>query len=188
MTTMEKLEELIYVGFKESDKKFHELLAESNKQFDREMGLLRKEVGKITNSLGRFAEDMVAPAVVRLFNQQGIPITDYAMRVKSEARQIEYDIVAFNGEYVVVVSVKMRLDDEAVRTFLQERLPIFKEVFPRYGSQKVLGAVAGMSVVQEAHVYALKHGLYVLTQSGENIQMVMPADVKLNMTFTPTVF
>ncbi len=45
-----------------------------------------------------------------------------------------------------------------------------------------------MSVVQEAHVYALKHGLYVLTQSGENIQMVMPADVKLNMTFTPTVF
>ena len=175
MTTMEKLEELIYKGFKETDRKFQETnqkFQETDRKFqetDREIRKVNKQVGDITDSLGRFAENMVAPAIVKLFNKRGIPITDYTQRLRSPARRIEYDIVAFNSDSVVVVSVKLTLKVDDVNQFLQERLPIFKELFPRYKDLKVIGAVAGANIVQESDIYAMKHGLYVLAQSGENV-------------------
>lgn len=157
MTNLEKLEELIYKGFKETDQ---------------EIRKLSREVGNVTDTLGRFAENMVAPAIVKLFNERGIPITDYSQRVHSEARKIEYDIVAFNKDYVVVVSVKMTLRVSDVKEFLEERLPIFKEVFPRYRDMKIVGAVAGVNILEMSDIYAMKRGLYVLTQSGDNITML----------------
>jgi hypothetical protein len=236
---MEKLEELVYIGFKETDRRIHESsqetdrkmressqetdrkMRESSQETDRKMretdrriretfektdlelqklkedidrvGKNIDEVGKhidkvgknvkdITDSLGRFAENMVSPAVVKLFNARGIPITEYYQRAKSERLGIEYDIVAVNNDYVVVVSVKMTLRVEDVRTFLEKRLPIFKEVFPMYKDKKVLGAVAGASIVQESDIYAMKRGLFVLAQAGENI-IVLNDD-----SFEPTVF
>lgn len=185
MTTLEKLEELVYVGFKETDrkwqetdKKFREISEELRIDFQR----TRREVAKVSNALGRFAENMVAPAIVRIFNEAGIPITETAQRLRSPLRRIEFDIVAVNSEYVVVASVKTRLNAEDVKHFLEERLPIFKEVFPRYRDMKVLGAVAGMSIEQEADTYAIKRGLYVLTQSGENVTLLNDAN------FQPRIF
>ena len=182
MTTLEKLEELIYKGFKETDRKIKESSQETDRMFretDKEIRQLgeridrvSKNVGDITDTLRRFAENMVAPALVKLFNEKGIPITDYALRVHSQIRRIEYDIVAFNNEYVVVVSVKMTLRVNDVKHFLNERLPIFKEVFPRHKQLKVLGAVAGVNIVEESDIYAMKRGLYVLAQSGDNITML----------------
>jgi hypothetical protein len=113
MTTLEKLEELIYKGFKDTDLKFRETDRKFREtdRFIRKMSErvddVSKEVGNITDSLGRFAENMVAPAVVKLFKKRGIPINEYAPRIVSEVRNIEYDIVAFNNEYVVVVYVKL---------------------------------------------------------------------------------
>jgi signal peptidase I len=178
MTTLEKLEELIYTGFKDTDRKFQETdrkFQETDRKFqetDREISTVGRQVRDITDSLGRFAENMVAPAIVKLFNRKGIPITDYAQRVRSPKRRIEYDIVAFNDSYVVVVSVKMTLRVEHVQHFLNERLPIFKEVFPRYKDMKVIGAVAGANIVQDSDIYAIKRGLYVLAQSGDNITVL----------------
>jgi hypothetical protein len=171
MTSVEKLEELIYTGFKETDHKFQEtdrMIKETGLQIRK----LSREVGKINGSMGRFAENMVAPAVVKLFNERGIPITDYAQRVYSPGRRIEFDIVAFNKDYVVVVSVKMTLEVGDVKEFINERLPIFKELFPRYKDMKVVGAVAGANIVGESDRYAVKRGLYVFTQSGENVTML----------------
>lgn len=213
MTTLEKLEDLVYVGFKQTEERFKDiewrfkdvedrfkdvedrfkdveerfkdtdrLFRETSEELRKDFAKTRKEVANVTDALGRFSENMVAPALVRLLNQAGIPISETAVRVQSPLRRIEYDIVAVNGDTVVVVSVKTRLQVEHVKSFLNERLPIFKEVFPRYQHMKALGAVAGMSVEQEADAYAIKHGLFALTQSGDNIKLLNPSD------FLPKVF
>jgi len=199
MTTLEKLEELIYTGFKETEKNFQETdkkFQETDRKFQetdarfreiteelrRDFQKTRKEVANVTDALGRFSENMVAPALVRLLNLAGIPITETAQRVCSPLRRIEYDIVAVNQKYVVVVSVKTRLNVEHVKEFLERRLSIFKEVFPRYHAMQVLGAVAGMSIEQAADTYAIKQGLYVLAQSGDNVTLLNPAE------FQPRVF
>ena len=206
LTTLEKLEELIYVGFKETDEKFKETdgrfketdgkFKETDKKFQetdrrfreiteelsKDFQKTRKEVANVTDALGRFSENMVAPAIVRIFNEAGIPMSETAQRVRSPLRRIEYDIVAVNAHDVVVVSVKTRLNAEHVTEFLEKRLSIFKEVFPRYQDMNVLGAVAGMSIEQEADTSAIKQGLYVLTQSGENVTLLNDA------SFQPRVF
>ncbi len=41
---------------------------------------------------------------------------------------------------------------------------------------KLLGAVAGMSIEQEADTYAVRQGLYVLAQSGDNVTLLNPPD------------
>ncbi len=206
MTTLEKLEELVYVGFKQTEERFQDIeerfqdieerfqdtdrrfketdlrFQQISEELRKDFAKTRKEVANVTDALGRFSENMVAPALVRLLNQVGIPISETAVRVRSPLRRIEYDIVAVNGDVVVVVSVKTRLNVEHVKTFIEERLTIFKEVFPRYRDMKLLGAVAGMSVEQEADAYAIKQGLFVLTQSGDNIRLANPED------FVPKVF
>lgn len=204
MTTLNRLEELIYKGFKETDRKIRESSLETDREIketqkeikqmrdailqnsleiqrrdkkmeleiqrrDKKMERVDDNLRKITDSLGRFAENMVAPAVVKLFNDKGIPISDYAQRVRSKPHDAEYDVVAFNKDYVVVVSVKMTLGVSDVKDFLDKRLPIFKDVFPRYKDMKVVGAVAGASIVGESDKFAMKRGLYVLAQSGENM-------------------
>jgi len=171
MTTLEKLEELIYKGFKETDRKFQETDLKF-RETDLEIKKVNRQVGDITDSLGRFAENMVAPAIVKIFNRRGIPITGYSQRVRSPKRRIEYDIVAFNENYAVVVSVKLTLRLDDVKHFLDERLPIFKEVFPRYKDMKVIGVAAGANIVGESDIYAMKRGLFVLAQSGENVTLV----------------
>ncbi len=175
MTTMEKLEDLVYKGFRETDRKIRESSLETDleiRKLSEKIERVSENVGKVTDTLGRFAENMVAPAMVKLFNDRGIPITDYSQRVHSEKRDIEYDIVAFNKDYVVVVSVKMTLRVSHVKEFVNDRLPIFKEVFPRYKDMKVIGAVAGATILEKCDIYAVKRGLYVLAQSGENITML----------------
>ncbi|MCP4397201.1 MAG: hypothetical protein GY801_07870 [bacterium] len=119
---------------------------------------------------------------MQLLDDVDIPISETAQRVISPLRRIEYDIVAVNGEDVVVVSVKTRLNVEHVKDVLTRRLPQFKEVFPRYQGMKLLGAVAGMRIEQEADTYAVRQGLYVLAQSGDNVTLLNPPD------FSPRVF
>jgi len=191
MTTLEKLEELVYVGFKQTEERFKDiedrfkdvedrfkdtdrLFRETSEELRRDFAKTRKEVANVTDALGRFSENMVAPALVRLLNKAGIPISETAVRVQSPLRRIEYDIVAVNGDIVVVVSVKTRLNVEHVKTFVEERLTMFKEVFPRYRQMTLFGAVAGMSIEQEADAFAIKNDLFVLTQSGDNIKLLNP--------------
>jgi len=47
-------------------------------------------------------------------------------------------------------------------------------LFHEYADKTILGAVAGMNVPTDSYELAEKHGLLVLTQSGENITLVNP--------------
>ncbi len=178
MTELEKLEKLIHEGFKETHDKFEKT--------ERFIDKLTKQVSGIIDSLGRFSENMVAPAIERLFKERGIPIVRIFQRASSKVSKIEYDIIAVNSDYAVVVSIKMTLRAEnvehflvehfLVEHFLKDRLPVFKVEFPEFRDKKIVGAVAGMNIVQDADIYAMKHGLYILAQSGENVTVLNDKD------------
>ena len=88
--------------------------------------------------------------------------------------QGEYDIVLHNGGYAIVIEVKYKVHPDDVLDFVNRKLVNFKPLFPEYASKKTLGAVAGMSVPTESYRLAAKHGLLVLTQSGENLSVMNP--------------
>ena len=179
MTTLEKLEELVYVGFKETDKKWQETIARMEKLSQ----ATDKKIGDLTGKWGQFVEGLVTPAVVRLFAERGIVVTDFARQVERQRGDegLEVDILATNGEYAVVIEVKSTLGMDDVNEHL-ERLGKFARFFPEYHNLKAVGAVAGIVIPKNVARFAYQQGLFVIAQSGETVKILN--DEK----FTPKVW
>ena len=179
MTTLEKLEELVYVGFKETDKKWQETDRKWQETIARLDKLSRdtdKKIGDLTGKWGQFVEGMVAPAVIRLFAERGIVVTDIARQFERQRGDdgIEIDIFAKNGEYVVLIEVKSTLGVDDVNEHL-ERMAKFARLFPEYHDLKAVGAVAGMIIPKNVARYAYQQGFFVIAQSGETVQFLNDA-------------
>jgi hypothetical protein len=52
-----------------------------------------------------------------------------------------------------------------VDDFHKRKLPNFKKLFPEYKDKKIVGAVAGLSVVNDAAQKAFEYGYLVLRQA-----------------------
>lgn len=79
----------------------------------------------------------------------------------------EYDIVASDGDEVLVIEVKNKLSVKIVDTFISKKLPNFRTVFPEYRNCRVSGGIGALVVKDEVGRYAEKAGLYVLTQTDD---------------------
>ncbi|NCQ67937.1 MAG: DUF3782 domain-containing protein [Microcystis aeruginosa L111-01] len=132
-----------------------------------------KAVNNLTTRWGRFVEEMVEPAVVRLFQERGIDVTQTMSRLKSKrpGAAMEIDIVAVNGSELVAVECKSRLSRDDVDDFVS-RLQRFKVAFPQFREFRVYGAVAGIEIDQGIDVYAYRRGLFVIKQSGETVKII----------------
>ncbi len=172
MTTIEKLEKLIYEGFKDTDRKFQETDKEI-KEMTAQFKESKKMVDALTGKWGSFVEGLLIPAVQRLFQERGIVVNQVFHRAEARknGKQMEIDILAVNAEYVVLVEAKSTLSVDDVNEHL-ERLANFKTFFPRYDDCKVIGAVAGIVIEQSADRYAYKKGLFVIAQSGEMVKIL----------------
>jgi hypothetical protein len=115
---------------------------------------------------------MVGPAVVRLFQERGIDVTQTMSRLKSQrpGAAMEIDIVAVNGSELVAVECKSRLSKDDVNDFLT-RLQRFKVAFPQFRDFRIYGAVAGIEIDQGIDAYAYRQGLFVIKQSGETVKI-----------------
>jgi hypothetical protein len=131
-----------------------------------------KAVNNLTTRWGRFVEEMVEPAVVRLFQERGIDVTQTMSRLKSQrpGAAMEIDIVAVNGSELVAVECKSRLSKDDVNDFLT-RLQRFKVAFPQFRDFRIYGAVAGIEIDQGIDAYAYRQGLFVIKQSGETVKI-----------------
>ena len=135
-----------------------------------------KAVNNLTTRWGRFVEEMVEPAVVRLFQERGIDVAQTMSRLKSKrpGAAMEIDIVAVNGSELVAVECKSRLSRDDVDDFVS-RLQRFKVAFPQFREFRVYGAVAGIEIDQGIDVYAYRRGLFVIKQSGETVKIINDA-------------
>ena len=131
-----------------------------------------KAVNNLTTPLCHFIEEMVEPAVVRLFLERGIDVTQTMSRLKSQrpGAAMEIDIVAVNGSELVAVECKSRLSKDDVNDFLT-RLQRFKVAFPQFREFRIYGAVAGIEIDHGIDAYAYRQGLFVIKQSGETVKI-----------------
>ena len=119
-----------------------------------------KAVDALTTRWGRFVEGLVEPAVVDLFQQRGIDVTEVypRARTKRQGYAMEIDILAVDDTELVLVECKSRLSKDDVDEFI-EKLTHFKQSFPHYQNYKAYGAVAGIEVNEGIDRYAYKKGL-----------------------------
>ena len=173
----------IYKLFERTEAQFAEFQKEADRrreEANRTMEELKKQVQETTKAVnnlttrwGRFVEEMVEPAVVRLFQERGIDVTQTMSRLKSKrpGAAMEIDIVAVNGSELVAVECKSRLSRDDVDDFVS-RLQRFKVAFPQFREFRVYGAVAAIEIDQGIDVYAYRRGLFVIKQSGETVKII----------------
>ena len=126
----------------------------------------------LTTRWGRFVEELVRPAVVRLFRERGIILKRTMERVQSPADDfpMEIDILGVDGTVLVAVECKSRLSNDDVDETC-DRLRQFKKAFPEYAQYDVYGAVAGIEIDRNTSMYAYRKGLFVIWSSGDTVEI-----------------
>lgn len=180
----EKLDfEKVWLMFQETDRKFQETaqqFQETDKKFketDRLLNNLMKKMSEVESRWGKFVESLVEGTLVKILNKKGIQVQHTFLRAKGliKNKQYEIDIIAKNGEQVEAVEVKTTLSVEDVKHFMT-KLKVFKEVFPEYSTNQVIGAVAYITSESGAEVYAAKHGLYVIKATNKSARIINSKD------------
>ncbi len=169
---MQETERVIKEAQKETERRFQET-DRRMQETDRQIKMVNQQIGKLGNRLGEFVEWQVRPSAVRLFRERGIDVHELQsdVAVKRADGGLEIDLLVVNDTEVVLVEVKSKLTQRDVDEHLQ-RLEKFKRLMPRYQNMKTFGAVAAIVVQDEVANYAYNHGLFVLTQSGENMTIL----------------
>ncbi|MFM7439715.1 MAG: DUF3782 domain-containing protein, partial [Snowella sp.] len=160
------------------------ILAESKTESDRTIAELKRTaertsraVDSLTTRWGRFVEELVEPAVIRLFQEKGIDIKEVypRARVKRQGIAMEIDILGIDDTELVLVECKSRLSQDDVDEFI-EKLSRFKIAFPHYKSYQAYGAVAGIEINEGVDRYAYKKGLFVIKPSGDSVEIINDAN------------
>ena len=164
----------------ESQEKADREAKQEKKKYDKRM---KKLEGLFTSQWGALMESLVEGDLVPLLQKQNIPVTHTQTRLQGRhnGEHVEFDILAENGEEVVVVEVKTTLRPEDMAHFLGQ-LGKFTTYRPLYKARKIYGAVAFLKADKSVQVHAERQGLFVIRATGSSASIVNDTE------FVPRVF
>ncbi len=154
----------------------HREIAEEQKETGKQ---IKKTEALFNSQWGRLMESLVEGDLIALLREKGINAlrTYKNVEQRGTSDDFEYDIVAANGEEIVVVEVKTTLRVKDVRDFLIS-LRKFTSRMKDYQGKTVYGAVAWLQAHEEAATYAEKQGLFVIRATGSSASIVNREDFK----------
>lgn len=152
--------------FKETDAKFKETDARIKQAFD----LFESQWGKLMESL-------VEGDLIRILNDRNILVHDTYLRRKGTHRgeQFEFDIIAHNGNEIVIVEVKTTLRVSHVKSFLA-KLKKASTYLDEYAHYHIYGAVAFLRADEASNLMAQNEGLLVIRATGNSAAIVNSPD------------
>ncbi len=159
--------------FKETDEMLSQKFLETDKKFKETDKKIKELSALFTSQWGKLVESLVEGDLVKLLNERGIKVERTVQRVKGNrnGENFEYDIIALNGEEIVIVEVKTTLRPDDIKTF-HEKLWKAKQYLPEYKERKIYGAVAYISVEGSADSMAEKAGMFVIKATGSSSSLV----------------
>ena len=126
---------------------------------------LDKASGNFDNKWGAFIESLIAGDLVSLLKEQGIPVREFESRkyLYRENRTVlgEYDLIAHNGESVVVTEVKSTLTKDKVDKFIT-KLHKFKKHRRFDPNKKIFGAMGFLEAEDGSVEYAEEKGFFAI--------------------------
>jgi len=174
-----------------SRQEFDRRMTESKAEFDRSKDEYDRRIAKteriaaqaneavnnLSSRWGRFVESLVAPAVIRLFQERGILVDRIYQRMRAprDKQNLEIDIFAVNHDVAVAIEVKSRLTQDHVRRFINH-LEVFKTVFVEYKNHQIYGAMAAIEIDGDVDTFAENQGLFIIQQAGDSVYISTNAD------------
>jgi len=168
--------EKVWKMFQETDKKFQETDEKIKKTSDqiretsREITRLERQ---FTSMWGKLVESLVEGDLIRLLNERGIAVERTQQRVsgKRKGQNFEFDIIAVNGDEIVVVEVKTTLKSDHIIHFVS-KLGHVREWLPEFHDKKVYGAVAFIHTEENVITHGQKCGLLVIRATGNSASII----------------
>lgn len=172
--------------FKDTDARFKSLeqrFKETNAQFKETGKRIQQAFDLFEGQWGKLMESLVEGDLIRLLQARGIEVRDTSTRRKGNYKgtSYEFDIIAHNGNEIVIVEVKTTLRVSHVKKFI-ERLKEVKTWLPEYKNYKIYGTVAFLRAEEESDTFAQTKKLYVIRATGDSASIVNAMD------FEPRVF
>lgn len=154
--------EKVWAMFQETDKKFQ----------DTDKSLRRLE-DLFTSQWGRLIESLVEGDLVGLLNRYGIPVNFVSERTKGSylGNNFEFDLIARNGEEVVIVEVKTTLRPADVKHFIK-KLELAKIWMPGIRQNTLYGTMAYLKQDANAVDMAMNKGLLVIRATGDSASII----------------
>jgi hypothetical protein len=141
-----------------------------------------RKIGKLGSRLGEVIEHIMSPKLQEKFEALGYRFNhtsrNHELEDNNKQRLAEVDILLENVDYAMAVEVKTHLTTEDVRDHMK-RMGILRKVADEHEDRrKYLGAVAGAVIDREVSAYALKNGFYVISPSGDTVEIEAPEGFK----------
>ena len=162
----------------EAQQKTEEVWQQTRKEIEKDNKRFNWEMKKLndlfTTQWGRLIEVLVDGDLVKLLREKKIEVERTLQNIKRERdrERWEVDILAINGDEVVVVEVKTKLTVGDVDHFIDKRLKSFVRVCPEYKGKKIYGAVAYLKADQSSDIYAERQGLFAIRAVGSSAGIV----------------
>ena len=139
---------------------------------------IARENAKLGDRLGQLVAAMVEGGIIRMFKDLGYDFDVINPKQRFGNKELgiygEIDLFLENGEFALLVEVKTNLTVDDVREH-RERLEKFRLVANAKNDKRQFIAAVGGGVVQDnVRIFALKHGMFVVQQSGENVEILVP--------------
>ena len=144
-----------------------QLLAEltsAQKQTDRQLKELGKQIGGLGAKFGSFTEGLALPSMETILRQRfGMEVISPSVRASKEGQHIEIDVLAYangnlNTAYIVEVKSHAR-EDSIIQ--LKSILQRFRTFFPEHQEKQLYGILAAVDMSPELRQKTLQEGFYV---------------------------
>ncbi len=182
--------EKVWLMFQETDKKFKESandFKEIREMFQKQVKESDKRIKELdqlfTSQWGKLMESLVNGDIINLLKIWGIDVDRTYQRVKGNYKgtSYEFDIIAKNGNEVVIIEVKTTLRTKDVKHFIH-KLNKAKEWMHDIKNNKVYGAMAYLVADSSSDTMAVNKGLFVIRATGNSSSIVN------NEGFKPVAF
>jgi hypothetical protein len=157
----------------ETDKKIKELTANVDKT-TANIDSMQKEVGGIGESNGAMTEEMIYNVLEKDKTFAGIKFDDINKNIQIQTEKFEtkteLDIIMINGDAVSLIEAKYKVEKKDIKELIKNKLPYFRQYYPKYNDYKILLGIGGMSFEDKALKFAKENGVGIIKIVGDKVE------------------
>jgi hypothetical protein len=169
-TRIQKLQEEVWAAHKETEESFKKFQKETEKAIKE----TQKAIGGVNKSFGSMVEHILTPGLPKKFKKLGYSFNRIASYKHAEGVYAQIDGMLENGTQAVAVEVKVTLRQGDIDDHLLRMEKIRKYADEHGDKRQFMGAMAATITDESTKNYALKHGLFVIEPSGEDVKVTKP--------------
>ena len=138
-------------------------LAESQRDTDRQIKELGRQIGGLGDKFGSFTEGLALPSMTRILSQRfGMDFIAPRVRIRRNGHSLELDVLAYShsSDDLFVVEVKSHLREDALEQ-MRKTLRELRDYLPDHQDKKVYGILAAVDAPESLREKVLADGIYL---------------------------